>query len=359
MSRMKKINIIIVGLLLAMSAGGCKTTKSSVKPQVPLLRHEGFYLRDMVKMYDFDLSWDSLTQTITLRSQDQIFKMMVDCDLFMIGEDTVQLSAPVRMVGSSIIIPRETYDLMEPYISAGATPVPPEQKEVNLSMLPIRAIVIDPGHGGKDPGAIGVTGIFEKRIVLDIAKRLYNILSNKGVVVIMTRTTDDFISLQERTEIASRSTADLFMSIHANASTSASLNGIEIYTLKSLGYFERNEEQRQVNNEELRKHLKIDQGNSNVHEIVEDMLYGYKQGTSQPFAQKTAKLMGKRLKIDRSKTKQARFFVLRNTLVPSILVEVGYLTNAKEEALLKTADYRQMVAEALAESVLDYTKEMN
>ena len=123
----------------------------------------------------------------------------------------------------------------------------PKVKVIHKKPLRPIVVVIDPGHGGKDPGAIGRSGVQEKKIVLDISKRLKKILLNRGYKVKMTREKDEFISLQGRTEIASKSMADLFVSVHANSSPVRSVHGLEVYAAEYLDFKSRNEEQRKKN----------------------------------------------------------------------------------------------------------------
>ena len=111
----------------------------------------------------------------------------------------------------------------------------------------MREIIIDAGHGGKDPGALGRGNIKEKNIVLDIAQRLKKILKGRGIKVKMTRDRDNFVSLQKRTEIASRSKADLFISIHANSSPTRSVYGLEVFDAKHLNAKDKKEAQRKTN----------------------------------------------------------------------------------------------------------------
>ncbi len=221
----------------------------------------------------------------------------------------------------------------------------------------IQQIVIDPGHGGKDPGAIGVKGLQEKGVVLDIAKRLKKILEHDGVQVKMTRETDEFISLPERTQFASRTKADLFISIHANSSPARSICGMEVFSLSDLGSWERNEVQRKENQRILFNRLAMKAMPAQVQDIVEDMLYCHKQTESDILALKVIDKTTKLAKTKNRGLKYSRFFVLRNTLVPAVLVEVGFLTNPKEEALLNTGAYRQKIADGLAASLLDYIHE--
>ncbi|MDO8580705.1 MAG: N-acetylmuramoyl-L-alanine amidase, partial [Candidatus Omnitrophota bacterium] len=221
----------------------------------------------------------------------------------------------------------------------------------------LKIVVIDAGHGGKDPGAIGKTGVQEKQINLDIARRVKSILAQHQVKVIMTRDKDEFISLQDRTEIASRSKADLFVSIHANASSARSLFGLEVYCSKELDYTDRHEEQRLLNRREMKDHLAIWPNDPYADDIIFDLLDANKWGTCDPFADQVAESMSDYLKTKNLGGKRARFFVLRNTLIPAILVEVGFLTNPKEERLLKTSNYRQKIAYGLVKSILMYGKQ--
>ncbi len=221
-------------------------------------------------------------------------------------------------------------------------------------VLRIHEIVIDPGHGGKDPGARGITGLQEKDVVLDIAKRLKQILQDKGLKVMMTRETDDFISLQQRTEIVSQSKADLFVSIHANSSPAKNVSGVEVFSLKDLGYVEKNETQRKANCELMFETLAMKQGSKDLKIILEDMLYSHKQAQSLIVARNAAHGISQEVRAQNRGYKTSHFYVLRNTLIPAVLVEVGFLSHPREEKLLRTASYRQRIAEGLATGILEY-----
>ena len=184
--------------------------------------------------------------------------------------------------------------------------------------------------------------------------RLKKILQNKGIKVKMTRARDEFISLQKRTEIASRSKADLFVSIHANSSPIRSVHGFEVYTAKYLGFKERNAQQRKINQRLMFSHLSMKRGASGVGKIVSDMLYVNKQAKAEILAKQLAKKTAKRIKTKNRGEKKSQFYVVKNTLIPAILIEVGFLSNPKESKLLQTSTYRQRVARGIAESILEY-----
>jgi N-acetylmuramoyl-L-alanine amidase len=218
--------------------------------------------------------------------------------------------------------------------------------------LGVSRIVIDAGHGGHDPGAQG-SGINESELTLDIAQRLQKLLEKQpGVDVVMTRDTDVFIPLQERTAIANREGADLFLSIHANASRSPAARGIETYFLN----FATNPEAEAV---AARENAGSAQTMHNLPDIVKAIALNNKINESRDFAETVQKSMVRRLKT-RNKTlrdlgvKQAPFVVLIGAGMPSVLAEMSFLTNKQEGALLKTGAYRQQIAQALFDAVLSY-----
>jgi N-acetylmuramoyl-L-alanine amidase len=173
-------------------------------------------------------------------------------------------------------------------------------------------VLIDPGHGGKDPGAVGLGGLREKDIILPISKRIAEVLQQNGVQVVMTRDSDYFVTLPGRVQLAERANADVFVSIHANAvgPGRSDVSGLETYYYDSgLGLA------RTVHNSILQSLNVRDRG-----------------------------------------VRRARFFVLRKSSMPSILVETGYLTGRDDNAKLRTSAYQNQMAEAIARGVLQYLK---
>jgi N-acetylmuramoyl-L-alanine amidase len=218
--------------------------------------------------------------------------------------------------------------------------------------LGVSRIVIDAGHGGHDPGTHG-SGINESELTLDIALRVQKLLEKQpGIEVVMTRDTDVFIPLEERTAIANREGADLFLSIHANASRSSAARGIETYFLN----FATNPEAEAV---AARENAGSGQSMHDLPEIVKAIALNNKINESRDFAETVQKSMVKRLR-PRNKTlrdlgvKQAPFVVLIGAGMPSVLAEMSFLTNRQEAALLKTNAYRQSIAQALSDAVLSY-----
>jgi N-acetylmuramoyl-L-alanine amidase len=218
--------------------------------------------------------------------------------------------------------------------------------------LGVSRIVIDAGHGGHDPGAQG-KGITESELVLDVALRLEKLLQKvPGVEVILTRRTDEFIPLPERTAIANREGADLFLSIHANASTSAQARGIETYFLN----FANNLSAAAV---AARENAASGQVMGALPDIVKAIALNNKLDESRDFAMQVQRAMLERLKTT-NKTikdlgvKQAPFVVLIGAAMPSVLAEISFVTNPQEAKLLKGSVYRQRIAESLLNAIRKY-----
>jgi N-acetylmuramoyl-L-alanine amidase len=218
--------------------------------------------------------------------------------------------------------------------------------------LGVSRIVIDAGHGGHDPGAKG-KGITEAELVLDVALRLEKLLQKvPGVEVILTRRTDEFIPLPERTAIANREGADLFLSIHANASASAQARGIETYFLN----FANNLSAAAV---AARENAASGQVMGALPDIVKAIALNNKLDESRDFAMQVQRAMFERLKTA-NKTirdlgvKQAPFVVLIGAAMPSVLAEISFVTNPQEAKLLKGNAYRQRIAESLLSAIRKY-----
>jgi N-acetylmuramoyl-L-alanine amidase len=220
--------------------------------------------------------------------------------------------------------------------------------------LGVSRIVIDAGHGGHDPGAHG-NAVTEAELTLDVALRVQKLLEKEpGIEVVMTRATDVFIPLEERTAIANRESADLFLSIHANASRNVQARGIETYFLN----FAMNPEAEAV---AARENATSAMPMHSLPDIVKAIALNNKINESRDLAVTVQKSMTKRLGA-RNKSlkdlgvKQAPFVVLIGAGMPSVLAEISFVTNRQEGALLKTNAYRQQIAQALYDAVLDYQR---
>ena len=255
-------------------------------------------------------------------------------------------------------------------VSANTTALPSKNAEARVALpaksnsngdrsltrvlgLKLGRVVIDPGHGGHDVGTHGPSGLLEKDVVLDVAQRLGKLLQERlGSEVIYTRPDDTFIPLEQRTQIANDHKADLFLSIHANSSPYRNVAGVETYYLNfttsktALEVATRENATSERSVFELKDLLqkialkdKIDESREFATR-VESALYGVSARSNS-----TAKNRG---------VKKAPFVVLIGAQMPSVLAEIGFLTNARDEALLKKSEQRQKIAEALYKGIASY-----
>lgn len=218
--------------------------------------------------------------------------------------------------------------------------------------LSVSRIVIDPGHGGHDPGAKG-GGTTEAELVLDVSLRLAELLGKiPGLEVVLTRNTDEYVPLQERTAIANREGADLFLSIHANANSSAQAQGIETYFLNFATTLS-------AAAVAARENAASGQSMGELPDVVKTIALNNKLDESRDFAtfvqrEMMAKLRPTNKTIRDLGVKQAPFVVLIGAAMPSVLAEVSFMTNPQEAKLLKSSAYRQRIADALFEAVRTY-----
>jgi N-acetylmuramoyl-L-alanine amidase len=215
-------------------------------------------------------------------------------------------------------------------------------------------IVIDPGHGGKDPGA-SRSRTTEAEVVLDVSLRLEKILAAEpGIEVVLTRRDDTFIPLEERTAIANRHAADLFLSIHANSSRNRKAAGVETYILN----FASNADAASV---AARENASAAGSMRNLPDMVKAITQGNKRDESRDFADAVQASMVSTLRPHNATlrdlgVKQAPFVVLIGAGMPSALAEIAFISHDGEGGLLKTEKYRQRIAEALAAAIIRYTR---
>lgn len=222
--------------------------------------------------------------------------------------------------------------------------------------LGVSRVVIDPGHGGHDPGASG-NRVTEADLVLDVALRLEKLLARvEGVEVVMTRRADVFIPLEERTAIANRAGADLFLSIHANASRNKAARGVETYYLN----FASNPEAEAV---AARENATSAGGMHQLPDIIRAIALNDKLDESRDLAELVQNAMARRLRPQNRGfkslgVKRAPFVVLIGAGMPSVLAEISFVTNKDEAALLRAGAYRQRIAQALFDAVTSYQQSL-
>jgi N-acetylmuramoyl-L-alanine amidase len=216
----------------------------------------------------------------------------------------------------------------------------------------VSRIVIDPGHGGKDPGAIGPNGEKEKNITLAVGKLLEESLEEKGFTVYMTRQSDVFIPLEERTAFANKKKVDLFVSIHVNANENMSSRGVETYFLNlttdasSMKVAER-------------ENVMIKQSMSDLQFILRDLMLNARINESSRFASSihhaVVSSLGKSGCGGKNNgVKQAPFYVLMGAQMPSALIEMGFITNAAECSLLQKRSHQESIVNGIVRGISSF-----
>jgi N-acetylmuramoyl-L-alanine amidase len=326
----------IIFIFISLLASGCATAPS---------RHvSDNSLKDLCDRHGITWFWDSVSETVSLKRGEVTAKALVGSEVVIVRTDKVYLSEPIRRERGRIIVP--------PDFKAKVIDRLTEAREVYHS-APLR-VVIDAGHGGKDPGAIGVSGSYEKNVTLDIAKKVKQILEQNGIKAVLTRASDQALTLEKRTEIASQEQGDLFVSIHANSNPTRSVSGIEVYDLRPLTWAEKKEPQRRRNQQLLFSRLAMKQNDEPLEKILSDMLFNYKTKESPSLAASVTSSLTNGSRAHNRGVKKAGYNVLRNSLVPAVLVEVGFLSNPKEERQLNTSAYQGKIADGIAEGILHY-----
>lgn len=233
----------------------------------------------------------------------------------------------------------------------------------SVGLTPIRKtkkiIVLDPGHGGKDPGAISKSGKYEKNLTLAMAKETKPLLEAAGYKVVLTRDRDIALALRRRVEIAHEADADLFISIHADSAKNSSARGLSVYTIserasdkEAAALAERE------NKADILLGLDLTGYNPDVSNILIDLAKIDTMNNSAIYAKKLVKHMKQEVKLVPNAHRFAGFAVLKSTNVPSVLLEMGYLSNRQEERLLQKKSYRSDLARALVRAVNEYFDEI-
>ena len=209
---------------------------------------------------------------------------------------------------SLVLAPPSPSNRNQPSISVPTSEVRPPMRQARDGRI---VVIVDAGHGGKDPGAIGIGGLQEKNVILPISRRIAQLLEQQGVQAVLTRDSDYFIGLQQRVDIAERRNADLFVSIHANSIPSRpDVSGLETY------YF--------------------DSGHGLAKTIHSNILQN--------------------VNVRDRRVRRARFYVLRKSSMPSVLVEVGFVTGREDSPRLGTTAYQNQLAEAIVRGIMQYIK---
>jgi N-acetylmuramoyl-L-alanine amidase len=263
-------------------------------------------------------------------------------------------AAPVENEESPVIVTEKSVPAPKSVLQA-ATPEPtkkPTETVVVEETSPMKKarklIVLDPGHGGNDPGAIGPNKLEEKSAVLAIAMRVKSYLAAQSVDVMVTRNDDVFIPLKNRATFANTKEADLFVSIHCNSSPSSTVRGTRSYIYSRV-----------ASSKEAAEAAKFENKDMGVLEfLLHDLRKGADEDLSIEAAGNIQHSLVKSLALRWEPTERAPFYVLANTNMPSVLVETAFISNPSEAERLNDANFRDKLAHGIAEGIIEYLKKI-
>ena len=361
----KYCRIIIICAFAVASLAGCATQVSHFRLDASLQKDlkifNGSDYISAAKVCDFyglDYKYDSFARVAVIQKGSNRIVIRPEGERALVNGEMVKIDRPAVLSAGALFIP---LSFVKNNLSAVIGYIPPAKVQAEREgpkRFTIKAIVLDPGHGGNDPGAIGRRSHSkEKDLTLQLARKLEAILQDAGIKVIMTRDSDIFIPLPRRSEIANKSGADFFVSVHINASRSRSLRGFECYYLsnatddnaRALEAFENTT-------------LKMDEAASAEHsklldKTLWDMTLTENRLESAGLANSICDSIDASLAIGNRGVRTARFYVLKHTNIPAVLVEAGYVSNKYEELKLKDPEFLNRIAESVAQGILKYKRE--
>ena len=333
-----------------------------------------FSINDFINITDSKNFINSKTEKIIFYIDGKKIKITNQIAFIIIDDNLYQLASKVEKQNNNYYVPTESFLNIINNLSTSIS-LTLKTNQINLSKLielpkktvkvdlksekekwEFKTIVIDAGHGGKDPGAVGYRGTKEKDIALDVAKRLEKKLTkNMDIKVIMTRDEDVFLRLSERTKIANDNVGSLFISIHTNAAEDRRASGFETFLIGR----NKNEYAARVaarENAVLELEGIPGQALTGSDLIQAEIAQSAFASFSETFADLVQIEIQKRVQSKNRGVKQAGFFVLANASMPNVLVELGFISNPAEEKKLRSPQYRDQLATAIYRAVQQYEK---
>ena len=363
-SVMKRIFQIVIGSALFLCAGLSQAANGSV---TTVLINGASYIPiySLSSQKGFQYQWDPLLQNAIVRGDRGAIKFHVGSEYILNQGTLIKLKDKVRFFQGIVVAPVSASEYLEGLSAPLAYKTPAVSQALYgtrrvaapLGVHRIQRIVIDPGHGGRDYGAISPRGTVEKRLVLDIARTVRDELKKEGLEVVMTRNSDIFIPLAQRAHIANKKNADFFVSIHANASESRSLRGFEIYYLSEATDDLALALQRAEDSSLRFETAKWDHPPNGLKTIVWDLKETENRRESIHIAKFVTDAVMESSEVSDHRIRSAQFYVLKWTECPAVLVETGYLTNLEDEHRLNNPSYRRRLALGIVGGLLDYKKE--
>ncbi len=317
-------------------------------------RAEGEFvdLRAFSAAQNYVYSWDPVAKNVVLEGAGGNFRFHVGSEYYLNNGRLERMQGTAQFLDDSVLAPAAAPVFLRSRVASS----------VPAAALPqashfIRKVVLDAGHGGKDTGAVSPNGLREKRVVLEIVRKVKKGLEAAGIEVVMTRSADVFIPLSERAHIANKSGAELFVSIHANASTSRSLDGFEVYTLS-----EATDDQALAVERAENSVIRFEPtARAALSEDLEAILWDLKETQNRKESIRMASHITDQVSgsvaVAARRQRSANFYVLKWTECPAVLVELAYLSNRADERKLRNAEYKNGIAEAIVRGLLQYKQE--
>jgi len=320
---------------------------------------EYFRVNELHKVFHALINEDMIQQRLFVNIYEEQMIFLLESSYIQFNGEIFNMKYPVLQIEGRYYLPAIFLNHILPRLY-------PEKISVSgkkiIAEIPVetslKTIVIDPGHGGKDPGAVGYSKkIYEKNIVLAIAKKLKKMLEdNLDVTVLLTRPDDSFISLQDRTKFANQNQAHLFVSLHCNAHRRSGARGVEVYYLSTA----KTDDARAVEALENAVVYEYEGGIDAVKKyddlsfILADMAQNEHLKESMDFAIRLQQELVTQSQLSDRGVKQANFYVLRGAFMPSILAELGFLSNPEEEKILSNEQFQEKLANALFEGIKNF-----
>ncbi|MBP8082522.1 MAG: N-acetylmuramoyl-L-alanine amidase [Spirochaetes bacterium] len=376
--------ILILTLVIFSGFSAVAAQSNELKFRIQKLNGKEYVsLYEICRDGEFDQTIDPILGRGKIYKKTNVAVYQIDLSVILAGQELIKSDYPVRRgAEGEVFIPADSaqkileimleksFSRLDNYIKEDKDSKPVLKKTVTAEdderYEEIDFIVIDAGHGGKDPGAVGKGGKREKDITLAVSKKVRDILKRelKGVNICLTRSTDVFLELGERTEIANKllrkSKNGIFISIHVNASISPKSSGFETYFLSRDPTTDDARVTATLENNVIVLETKKKHHYDDIEFIEALMLAAQIQKESRILAELVQKNMTSAMTKSHSRgVKRADFFVLRGSLMPAILVEIGYITNKKELDLLVTPKYQSVVSESVAGGITSFVSGYN
>ncbi|MCX5679039.1 MAG: N-acetylmuramoyl-L-alanine amidase [Candidatus Omnitrophica bacterium] len=357
----KVLAVVFVTIFLAGCAAQAPYFKLDPSLQSSIRIIDGYKYLPLTRIcdtYKVSCSWDTFAKTASLKAGSNNIVLRSESRIILINGKESKLDRPVVVTDGTVFVPVSFARKTIAPLSAAETAAPQKVPVIEAEKaFTIRTIALDTGHGGKDAGAIGRgRGTKEKDVALTLSKKVRNLLENAGIKVVMIRDNDTFVALPKRSVIANDSGADIFVSIHINASFSKLARGFECYYLSSatddnaraLEAFE--DSSLKLSDDADAEHSR------RLDKTLWDMTLTENRKESEELAGFICKSVDEEQLIKNNGVKSARFYVLKHTHIPSVLVESGYISNRIEEMKLRDQGFLDKMAEAIVRGILRYKK---